>query len=98
MGRIAKWIRDRRLLAEDIEPLCNDIFKFNDIKAIFAENMTLRDRIAIIEKSWGEMIYSYQYKYTPFDQASLRKTIVKITRVDIKIKELSGVLDHVLCW
>lgn len=92
LERVVKWIREKRLLADDLKAACevqymNETFKFDDIKEVFNENpvfgsnrtLTGRERYALIEEKWGEPLG--WIRYTPFDMCGLRKTIVRITRI-----------------
>ena len=85
LGRVCKWIREKRLLPDDLKEACEhpslcEYFKFNDIKEVFNENMSGRDRFELIEQKWG---YNMEWvKYTPFDLCVLHKSIVRISCVN----------------
>lgn len=78
LGRVVRWIEAKRLLPKDLEAVCSDIFRFEDISEVFNEKMSNRERYALIKEKWGED-FIYQ-KYTPFDYCRIRKTIVRVTR------------------
>lgn len=84
LGRVVKWIREKRLLPDDLKAACesqwmHEAFKFDDIKDVFNENMPGKDRYNLIQRRWGELLE--WHKYTPFDNCVLRKSIVRITQV-----------------
>lgn len=79
LGRIAKWIKAKRITYENLEEACNttNYFNFDDIKDVFNGTMTSPEIYNIIKDKWGEKLI--RIGYTPFDMCILRKTIVKIT-------------------
>lgn len=79
LGRVVKWINEKRLLPDDLEKACGrTTFKFEDIKEVFNENISNKIRYEIFIDKWGDP--SDWSKWTPFDYCVLRKTIVRITR------------------
>lgn len=81
LGRIVKWIQEKRLIKEDLEKACqdSDIFNFDDIKEVFNNNMPLKEKYNLIQEKWGNNLE--WVKYTPFDMCYIRKTIVRITKI-----------------
>lgn len=80
LSRIVKWIQEKRLLPDDLEKACErTTFKFEDIKEVFNENISNKDRYQIFIDKWGDP--SGWPKWTPFDYCVLRKTIVRITKI-----------------
>lgn len=83
LGRIVKWINDKRILPDDLKQVCNrnhfrDWFSFDDIKDVFNEIMSNRERYDLIKKMGHNL---ERIKYTPFDCYPLRKTIVRISKM-----------------
>lgn len=77
LGRITKWIGAQRLIKDEIKTLCDgERFVFSNIEAAWTPRLTRRQRHEIIVNGWGE---SLDLKHTPFDNAVLHKTIVRIT-------------------
>lgn len=93
LGRIVKWIDAKRILPEDLQPYCNDIFKFDDIKDVFNEQMSNRERYDLIKDKWNDP-YDSAYKYTPFDRPLLRTTIVRIVNINTIQSLLKGELPQ----
>lgn len=76
IGRVVRWIEQKRLLPEDLEEHCRYPFEFDDIKPVFG-HMSNSDRADLIIEKWGD---AFEWtKWTPFDKCSIRKTIVRIT-------------------
>lgn len=78
---IVKWISSGRFLPEDIKDGCyTKCFKFDDIKEIFDDNMSNREKYNIIKKKWGED-FNLGLSWSPFSFCPLRNPIVRITRI-----------------
>lgn len=84
LGRVAKWISTKRILAEDILHFYErydwkkDNFPWEPVEKAFTDpDMPSHERYAIIKAAWGESLYND--KFSPFDHVPLRKTVVRIT-------------------
>jgi len=78
LGRVARWIVNKRLVKEDLEEICewNSSFPFHSIAQVF-HTRSYKDIHQILQREWGEAL---QYcKYTPFDYVALRTTIAMIS-------------------
>lgn len=80
LNHMAKLIKSQRLLAGDLEKNCCERFKFEDIKKVFVDVLTIDDICDLIDEKWGEDLYDSNW--TPFDYCVIRKTIVRITAHD----------------
>lgn len=91
LGRIAKWIKHKRLLKADLESYCTSdsniciyehtyVWDFDEIKSVFDENKSRNEIKKIIEDNWGCRLESD--KWTPFDYLGIKKTIVRIDKVE----------------
>lgn len=80
IGRIMRWINQKRILPDDVSKRCtdmwNDNFVFNDIKEIFDKTISHKKRYAILKTKWGALLLDSCM--TPFSRISLHKTIVRI--------------------
>ena len=90
LGRLAKWIKHKRLLKDDLESYCTskrNIFSyegtyfwdFEEIKSVFDENKSKEEIKKILEDNWGNGLRLH--KWTPFDNIGIKKTIVRIDKV-----------------
>ncbi|XWV25173.1 hypothetical protein QJ856_gp0599 [Tupanvirus deep ocean] len=81
LGRIVKWIAQKRILESDLREACevSGDFDFDKIKSIFSTEVSTHKKYEIIQREWGYRLG--WVKWTPFDYCSLRKTIVRIELV-----------------
>lgn len=84
---ISKSIKNKRILKDDVESACeiNQYYDFNKISSVFDENKTVPEIFKILNTEWGHRI-KYD-KWTPFDNVSLKKSIVRIELTETLIRQ-----------
>jgi hypothetical protein len=80
---IAKSIKNRRILKDDVKDACEvkhlERYDFDKISSAFDDGKTVSEIYNILNKEWG--VGLMWDKWTPFDNVSLKKTIVRIEKI-----------------
>jgi hypothetical protein len=80
LGRVARWIVNKRLVKEDLKEICErdfySSFPFHSIAQVFSTR-SYKEIYQILQREWGNGIEIH--KYAPFDYVSLRTTIAMIS-------------------